>query len=51
MLAITACDDGAVVDVSAERDPDDPSMIRIKTLTRTTALESNEWAGFGSSQL
>lgn len=50
-LAITGCDDGALEDSSIEPNPDDPSMMRISTLRKTTALESKQWEGFSSDQL
>jgi hypothetical protein len=51
LLALTACDDGAIADVSVEKDPDDPTMVRIGTMTKKTALDSMNWRGFQSSQL
>ncbi|KAI9802420.1 MAG: hypothetical protein M1825_002804 [Sarcosagium campestre] len=50
-LAITACDDGAMEDVSVEEDPLDPNMIQIETMMDRTALDSMGWTGFHSSQL
>ena len=51
LLAITGCDDGALLDTSVENCPDDPKMVRINTVKRTTALESIGWTGFDSYQL
>lgn len=39
-LAITGCDDGALLDTSVGKCPDDPKMMQINTVTRTTALQS-----------
>jgi hypothetical protein len=50
-LAITACDDGAVIDVSIEKDAHDPTLVQINSMMRKTALDSMGWAGFRSSQL
>lgn len=49
MLAITGCDDGALLDYTIEKCPDDPEVTGISTRTRTTALQSLHWAGFDSS--
>jgi hypothetical protein len=50
-LAITGCDDGAMGDSSVRPDPDDPTMVRVESMTRQTALESKGWVGFCSAQL
>ncbi|TAQ85241.1 hypothetical protein B7494_g6437 [Chlorociboria aeruginascens] len=39
-LAITACDDGAVGNVSFEKDPHNPTMMQINPFMRKTALDS-----------
>jgi hypothetical protein len=51
LLAITDCDDGAMRDMQIEEDPDDPAMVRVSSMVRRTALETEGWAGFDSSQL
>lgn len=51
LLAITGCDDGALLHTSVEECPDDPKMVQINTVTKTTALQSIGWTGFDSSQL
>jgi len=50
-LALTDCDDGATGDVSVENLPNDPTMVRVSSMVRRTALETMGWAGFNSSQL
>jgi hypothetical protein len=50
-LAITSCDDGAVVDVSFGDCQDDPEKVEIRTLSRKTALEHSGWKGFSSNDL
>ena len=50
-LAITACDDGAIADVSIEQDPNHEGMVMIRTLRRIKALDAQDWTGFDSSQL
>jgi hypothetical protein len=50
-LAITDCDDGATGDVSVENLPNDPTMVRVSSMVRRTALETMGWTGFDSSQL
>jgi hypothetical protein len=34
-----------------EEDPDDPTMVRISSMVRRTALETKGWTGFDSSHL
>lgn len=51
MLALTACDDGAMGNVSIESIPDDQTMLRITTLVERTALEVNGWEEFCSAHL
>jgi hypothetical protein len=50
-LAITDCDDGAMKDHRFEKDPDDPTMVKISYLKRHTALDSMGWTGFSSDQI
>lgn len=50
-LTITACDDGAVGDVSVEPCDDNSGMVRITIWRKTTALDTQGWIGFESSQL
>lgn len=50
-LALTDCDDGATGDVSVENLPNDPTMVRVSSMVRRTALETMGWTGFDSSQL
>lgn len=50
-FALTDCDDGATRDVSVEKDPNDPTMVRVSSMVRQTALETMGWTGFDSSQL
>lgn len=50
-LAITACDDGAMVDSSVTEDPHEPTMVQINTMMKKTALDALDWAGFDSSHL
>lgn len=50
-LAITDCDDGATRDVRVEEHPDDPTMVRVSSMVRQTALETRGWTGFNSTQL
>ena len=51
LLAITDCDDGARRDIKIEEDPDDPTMVRVSSMVRRTALETRGWTGFDSRQL
>jgi len=51
LLAMTCCDDGALLHCSIEQCPNDPEMLILKTLTRLTALHSMGWTGFNSGQL
>lgn len=50
-LAMTSCDDGAVVDVSVRKCPDNPGMVKVSSLSRGTALEQSGWKGFSSDDL
>lgn len=50
VLALTSCDDGTLLDTSVEPCPNNPEMLLIGTLKRTTALESIGWTGFDSGQ-
>jgi hypothetical protein len=51
LLVITDCDDGAMRDMQVEEDPDDPALVRVSSMVWRTALETEGWAGFDSSQL
>lgn len=42
-LALTACDDGAMGDVSVEKYIYDPTMVRIDTMMQQTALGLMRW--------
>lgn len=50
-LAITACDDGAVVDSSIEKSKDRPEMTEISLVRRRTAMEQRGWKGFSTDDL
>ena len=51
LLAIIDCDDGAMRDMNFEEDPDDPTMVRVSSMIRRTALKTTGWEEFNSSQL
>jgi hypothetical protein len=51
MLVFTACDDGALVDVSAQPSRTDPEMIEVRALRRPTAMEERGWKGFSTADL
>jgi hypothetical protein len=51
LRAITDCDDGARRDMKMEVDPEDPTMVRVSSMVRQTALKTMGWTGFDSSQL
>lgn len=50
-LAITACDDGAVIDVSVRNSEDSPDEVVITSLKRVAALDERGWKGFSSDDL
>ncbi|MDF2434919.1 MAG: hypothetical protein JWP44_4550 [Mucilaginibacter sp.] len=51
LLAITSCDDGAIVDVSIRSCQDDPEMVEVTHLSRRTEMEQRGWTGFSSDSL
>jgi hypothetical protein len=50
-LAVTSCDDGAVVDVSFRDSQVDSGKMEITRLCRKTALQQRGWKGFSSNDL
>jgi hypothetical protein len=50
-LAVTSCDDGAVVDVSFRDSQADSGKIEITSLSRKTVLKQRGWKGFSSNDL
>ena len=50
-LAISSCDDGALVDVSIQKSEDTPGYVEIKSLYRRTAVDQRGWKGFSSNDL
>jgi hypothetical protein len=51
LLALTDCDDGAMRDQKVEKDPNDPTIVRVEALVRQTALGTKGWTGFDSNQV
>lgn len=51
ILAVTACDDGAMGDVTVEEDPDDPTMVIVSSMSQQSALDSMGWTGFEASDV
>ncbi|RHZ43196.1 nucleic acid/nucleotide deaminase domain-containing protein [Aspergillus thermomutatus] len=50
-LAITACDDDALVDASIRESKDHPGMAEVSVVHRKTAMEQRGWKGFSSNDL
>ena len=50
-LAITGCDDAALLKSSMRECPDDPTMIEITSWRQKSALDASGFEGFQSSQL
>jgi hypothetical protein len=50
-LAITTCDDGALVDSSVHESKDHLGMVEVSVVHRRTALEQRGWKGFSSNDL
>jgi hypothetical protein len=50
-LAISSCDDGALIDVSVQESEDTPGYVKIKSRYRCTAVDQSGWKGFSSDDL
>ena len=50
-FALTDCDDGAMRGSKISEHPDDPTMVRVETMTRRSALETMGWTGFDSKDV
>lgn len=50
-LAISSCDDGALIDVSIQKSEDKPGYVKIESLYRRTAVDQRGWKGFSSDDL
>jgi hypothetical protein len=50
-LAITSCDDGALIDAALEESEDTPDHVMVKTVYRQTATDQIGWKGFSSDNL
>jgi hypothetical protein len=50
-LAVTTCDDDALVDSSIRKSKDNPEMMVLSLVHRKTALEQRGWKGFSSDDL
>jgi hypothetical protein len=50
-LAITTCDDDALVDLSVRESKDHPGMVNVSVVHRKTGLEQRGWKGFSSGDL
>jgi hypothetical protein len=50
-LAVTTCDDDALVDLSVRESKDHPGMVNVSVVHRKTGLEQRGWKGFSSGDL
>jgi hypothetical protein len=50
-LAVTTCDDDALVDSYIRKSKDNPEMMVLSLVHRKTALEQRGWKGFSSDDL
>ncbi|KAL1876172.1 hypothetical protein VTK73DRAFT_9610 [Phialemonium thermophilum] len=50
-LALSSCDDGALLDVALDRSPATPGFVSVETRWRPTAVEKRGWKGFSSNDL